>query len=342
MALFRILILAMVVIGVSGRTAAASDVAQTDDGIQDQLSQGIALRRGGKDEAALGIFLGVEKRAPDSVRVLLHITTAALAVGRWTMAYEYLQKALSHKDDPYFQHYKAAIDNVERTINQRIGQFRAHGWPAGAEVRLSGELIGTLPMSNAKVLEVGSYTLEVSKPGFFSLRRPVTIAGDGSLTQEDIDLREQKPFSPPMFAQMTLQGDSRVDTGAPPPPTPWWRSRAVTWSLLGVGVAAGAASGIAFGIRENDAARWNNNSQCLGGSANPNASRDQVCGTTRRDIDVAQNVGIITGIAAVAFGGAALVHALTRPQSQGDVADRAHALAGCSPGPGSIACYGSF
>lgn len=334
----RIFLFAMAVIAASGRTAAASDVAQTDEEIQDQLGQGIALRRAGKDDAALGIFLGLEKRAPDSVRVLLHITTAALAAGRWTMAYDYLQRAAIHKDDPYYKHYKVAIDNVERTINQHVGQFRAQGSPAGAEVRLSGELIGALPMGNAKILEIGTYTLEVSKPGYFALRRPVTIAGEGSLTQEDIDLREQKSFSAsPAFGQMTMHGDTPVDTESTRP-TSWWRSGAVTWSLLGVGAAAGVASGIAFAKRENDAARWNNNSLCLGGSANPNMNRDQICGPTRHSIDVAQNVGIIAGIAGVAFGGAALVHWLTRPPHPGD--NRAHA--GCSPGLGSVACYGSF
>src|SRR5260221_1431918 len=32
----------------------------------------------------------------------------------------------------------------------RSGMFRANGSPSGAEVRLSGEMVGTLPMGNAK------------------------------------------------------------------------------------------------------------------------------------------------------------------------------------------------
>jgi PEGA domain len=339
MAFLRILLLALVVIGVSGRPAAAADTSKVDDGLDEQLSEGIALRRAGKDDAALGVFLGLEKRAPDSVRVLLHITTAALAAGRWTMAYDYMQRASAHKDEPYYQRYKSAIENVERVISQRIGQFRVQGSPVGAEVRLSGALVGTLPMADAKAVEVGSYMLEVSKPGYFALRRPVTIAGDGGLTQEDITLGEQKPFSAsPALGQMAAQGDVPADS-TPALPGAWWQSRSITWTLLGVGIAAGATSGAAFVVREIDAAHWNDNSSCLDpGSAG--TTRQQKCTGVHRDIETAQTVGIATGIAAVALGGAALAHWLATPSRP--ASDRAHAKVDCAPGLASVVCSGSF
>ena len=40
------------------------------------------------------------------------IATAAQAVGKWTVAYDYLQKASNRRDDPYYQRHKAAIENV--------------------------------------------------------------------------------------------------------------------------------------------------------------------------------------------------------------------------------------
>jgi hypothetical protein len=339
-AIARMLLVVAVAIGAADRTAAAAEPVPAETAIEDQITQGIALRRAGKDDAALSLFLDLEKRAPESVRLLLHITTAALAAGKWTMANDYMQRASAHKDDPYYQRHKAAIENVERAIAQRVGQFRAHGFPLGAEVRLSGEVIGTLPMANAKAVEVGSYTLEVSKAGYFPLRRPVTIAGDGSLTQEDVDLREQKPFQISAAAgQTALQAVPVADTG-PAPPAVWWRARWVTWSLLGVGAAAGATSGIAFAIRENDASRWNSN---VCGPTNSNQTRGGVCGQTHQDIEVAQNVGLATGIAAVGFGGAALVHWLATSPHQAEVTNRPQqAQTGCTPGFGSVVCFGSF
>jgi hypothetical protein len=338
--LCRAALVAVVALGATTQPAAAADPVASDVGIDDQINEGIALRRAGKDEAALGVFLDLEKRAPDSVRLLLHITTAALATGKWTLANDYMQKASARKDDAYYQRHRAAIENVERVIAQHVGQFRANGSPPGAEVRLSGAVIGTLPMGNAKAIEVGSYMLEVSKPGFFSLRRPVTIASDGSLTQEDIELREQRPFAASLaLGQSPAPGDGTADTGAMPPPV-WWRSRLVTWSLFGVGVAAGAASGVAFAVRENDASRWNS-TQCLS-TVNTSLNRENVCPGTRHDIDVAQNTGIGTGVAAGVFLVAALVHGLSTQQHSSDSAEHAALEGTCAPGLGSLVCSGSF
>src|SRR5688500_17052968 len=64
------------------------------------LRRGIGLRRDGADEAALAVFLEAEAQSPNSVRVLLHVATAAQAASKWLMADEYLQKAAQHDDDP--------------------------------------------------------------------------------------------------------------------------------------------------------------------------------------------------------------------------------------------------
>src|SRR5688572_1581701 len=71
------------------------------------LRRGIQLRREGNDEAALAVFLEAEAQSPDSVRVLLHVATAAQAASKWLMADEYLKKAAAHDSDPYYQRYRA-------------------------------------------------------------------------------------------------------------------------------------------------------------------------------------------------------------------------------------------
>jgi PEGA domain len=343
MPILRILLVFILAVGATERAYAAAETSPSDSGIEDAIAQGIALRRAGNDEVALTVFLDLEKRAPDSVRVLLHITTAALATGKWILAYEYLQKAASHKDDPYYQRHKPAIENIERAIGQRVGQFRARGMPAGAEVRLSGEVVGTLPMTNPRAIEVGSYLLEVSKAGYFPLRRPVTVTGGGSITQEAIELREQKPFlgsSAP--GQTALQGGGPLPDSAAPPAPSWWRARWVTWSLAGVGVAAAATSGVAFLIREQNAAHWNDDSRCLN-SVNASQTREQVCGGVRDNVKLAEGVGVGAGIAAVAFGGAALLQWLATSHDRPAEPEAPPSLAsGCSPSLGSVVCYGSF
>jgi hypothetical protein len=345
MAIFRILLVVVVVLSGTLSTARAADEPFLgEQGTEDLLKQGIALRRSGNDEAALAVFLDLEKRIPDSVRLLLHIATAAQATGKWIMAYEYMQKAAAHRDEPYYQRHRAAIDNVEKTISLRVGQFRARGTPAGAEVRINGEVIGSLPLTGVRAMEVGSYVLEVYKPGFYPLRRPVTVTGGGGLTQENVDLRERGAALASSGGALDGSGAAvGADTGSTTPPT-WWRSRWVTWSLVGVGVAAAATSGVALAIREKDAAHWNDNNRCL--SVKPGEgglSRETICGDVRHDINVAQTVGIVSGVAAIGFGGAALIHWLATSRDRpSDAAPPPQAHASCSPGFGSLVCYGSF
>ncbi|MGA2447317.1 MAG: PEGA domain-containing protein [Polyangiaceae bacterium] len=342
---YRILLVAIALtFSVSSAFGADSaDWGENDPGLDEAISRGISLRRAGNDEAALAVFLDVEKRDPTSVRVLLHISTAALAIGKWVMAYNYLQKASAHKDAPYYQRHLAAIENVARTIGERVGQFRVRGSPAGAEVRLNGEIVGLLPMNVSAVLETGLYTLEVSRPGYFSVRRPITITAH-ELAQEEIDLRDEtskegRSVVEPNAAIARTQADSA-------PAQPWIRARWVTWTLAGAAVVLGTTSGIAFAVREQKANEWNDSgpgSPCLS-QTNPQMTRGQICGSTRDTIDVAQGIGIGTGIAAVGFAGAAVIHwALTSRSGYGSEGTTASSdPVSCSPGLGSLVCGGSF
>jgi hypothetical protein len=257
------------------------------------------------------------------------------------MAYEYLQKASTHRDDPYYERHKAAIENVERTIAQRVGQFRASGSPFGAEVRLSGEVVGTLPMLGVRPIEAGSYLLEVSKPGYFPLHRPVTITGGGNLTQEAVELFPQNPLSSAATTGQTLLQPS-TDSGAQPKAPPWWQARWVTWSLTGTAVVAGGVSIAAFAIREQDAAHWNDNSRCLDAS-NTSRTRQDVCGGVRRELKLAEGIGIATGIAAVALGGAAIGHWLLTPHDHpSETATHEPGRPSCTPVLAGVVCDGSF
>jgi hypothetical protein len=312
------------------------DDAQVTAPAQDLIQQGISLRHSGQDEAALGVFLDAEKRAPNSVRVLLHVTAAAQAAGRWLLAYQYLQKASAYKSTAYYQRYRASIRGMEETVAQHVGQFRVAGSPAGAEVLINGELMGTLPLEGAKVLEVGSYVLEVRKPGFFPLRRPFTIAPGGGLAQETVELK------PGVLGSKDDSGAgasrSGVRGGPSEPRSSGLGARWITWTLAGSGAALLATSTVAFVIREQKASHWNDSGRCLA-EGDPTVTRQQLCGSVRSDANTAQTIGIATGAVGVGLVGGAIAHWLwTSDSSQRNSVG----LASCGVGPGSVLCSGSF
>ena len=255
------------------------------------------------------------------------------------MADEYLKKAMSHGDDPYYQKYKAEIEEVRLATAQRVGHFRAIGEPDGAEVVLNGQVVGTLPMETPKTLEAGTYIMEVSKPGFFRLRRPISVGG-GVLTRESVELNERAPGS--------VDPADPASAAAAAEPKSYWASSAFTWTLAGIGAAAGVTSGISFYLREQAIEHWNDDDRCLS-SENPDVPRQDICSDVRNDIDTAEQVGIITGVIGIAFAGAALTHWIaTGGDSEPgmDTAERrerrsaGHVM--CSPGLMNVVCSGTF
>lgn len=313
--------------------------AQESAEVEATLKRGIQLRREGQDEAALAVFQQAEQLAPTSVRVLLHVATAAQAASKWLLADEYLRKADEHSSDPYYIKYRGEIEEVKAITAQRVGHFRAVGEPSGAEVILDGQVVGTLPMEKSKTLEAGTYVLEVNKPGFFRLRRPISVPG-GVLTRETVELNERTGPDP---------GDGS-GSGAPGEPPSFWASSGMTWTLAGIGAAAGVTSGISFFLRERAADRWNDNSRCLSSqTSEQNRTREDLCGGVRNDVDTAEQIGIVSGVVGIAFAGAALTHWLATSSSSDsgvqDSAKRDREPTGslqCGAGLMNIVCSGTF
>jgi hypothetical protein len=337
-ATLRPLLAALLALSFTFPARAGNDANGDDPQLEAPIQQGIALRKAGNDEAALALFIDLEHTNPDSVRVLLHVTAAAQATGRWMMAYTYLQKAFAHKNEPYFIRYRAAIKSIDDATAQHVGQFRALGDPIGAEVRLNGELVGTLPMAEAKPVEVGQYVLEVSKGGFYPLRRTVSVGPGSALTQESVALRAGTS-APDSLGAGSAHGGSSTGSGQHAPEhRPWWHARWLTWTLAGATVATATTATVALVVRNNRADDWNSTS-CLSGTQ----TREQVCGDVRGQITTAENVAIGTGIAALVFGGATVTQAIlsTERPAAASASVKGPGLR-CSPGLASIACFGSF
>jgi hypothetical protein len=232
---------------------------------------------------------------------------------------------------------------VRRSIAARVGTFQAQGGPDGASVRLDGPLVGTLPMTAPASIEAGAYLMEVHKPGYYRLRRNVTISG-GVLTREPVELNRAVARGD-LGAGSGTAASASGDLGAEAEPS-WWQSPAVGWTFLGLGVASGVASGISFATREDRVERWNDD-RCIPQNA-PDDRREERCGQFRDQAETAQTIGIVTAVAGVVFSGVGITQLLTSGGSRDMVAeDTASARAGfkvtdCGAGFLTIACRGSF
>jgi hypothetical protein len=326
--------------------------------VEKLVTRAITLRAEGKDAEALQVLKKAEGIDPDSVRVQVHLATVYQALGDWLLADQFLTLALAQENHPYVLRHRKALDDAARVIGNNIGRVAVEGGPPGAEVRLNGKLVGTLPIASPVRVTVGSYTLEVRLAGHYTARRPITVAGHG-FVRESIQLE-------PLPADDTAeQRASKEPSGAGTAVDPSSERGWLTWTLAGLGVAAGVTTIGAVLYREEHAHRWNDNSRCLDIVG---VSRAQQCGAERDKVDTGQNVAIGAGIATGLFASAALLNAFVfsdgsreqplglsllrswaspstglpnRQDGESGAGSRSATL-GCSIGIAGASCFGSF
>jgi tetratricopeptide repeat protein/PEGA domain-containing protein len=311
--------------GVARAEAPAQDVAPEAvvDGL---MERGIELRRSGRDEDALAVFATALEQAPDSTRIKVHLAATYQALGQWVEAERFLRAASADPDDAYIRRHRATIEKAYAFIEQRLGSLEVVGGPDGAELVLSGRTVASLPLAEPVRVPVGSYLLEVRKPGYYTISRPVTI-GAGAMLRESVVLgeREQRTLGPDPVAERA-PAEAEADGGGSP--------RWLTWTLGGAGIGALAISAVAFGVREKHAARWNSD-DCTA----PDSTRGEVCPGELDSGRSAERWGIGAAVASgVFFGGALTSYFLERREPVTETVR----LDGCSLGLGAARCFGSF
>ncbi|MEY2933977.1 MAG: hypothetical protein RL033_4726 [Pseudomonadota bacterium] len=279
------------------------------------------LRRAGKDEAALTAFEEAATLDPESMRARVHLAAAHQALGHWLEA-DALLVELLQADDPYVERHRATLLLAQEFVGRHLGSLLIAGQPAGAVVKVDGRSLGTLPLTKALRLAVGSYQLEVTRPGYYPLQRPINV-GAGSTLRESValaPLAEAAPAAPERVAAVPSAA------GAP---------RWLAWSLTGLAAGGAVATGVGWGVRNHHAAHWNSDA-CL----QPGRLRGEVCAGERDDGKRAEQLAYVGGVATLVLAAGAVVSWTLREPLASD-APAAVALS-CGLTLGFGACAGSF
>ena len=149
------------------------------------VKQGVALRRKGDDIAALQKF--EQAYAMDkSPRILAQMALAEQALGRWALAYDHLTAAVDEKRDPWIAKHKDTLQDAMKELQEHVGKLEILGGSPGAEARINGAVVGTLPLAKPLTLPIGSAALELAAPRFIPVRR-TTVVRAGLTTRESFD-----------------------------------------------------------------------------------------------------------------------------------------------------------
>lgn len=311
-----------------------SSVAEAEDP-ESLIRSGVQLRREGKDQEALEKFQQAYALS-QTPRALAQVGMAEHAVGLWTDAEKHVGEALLATDDPWITKNRSALVAELAVIQNHIGQIEILGGPPGAEVRIEGQVAGTLPMTNPMRIAAGTAAVEVRAPGYLPATRVVTVVA-GELSRERIILQK---LARPMPSTETGGGepvatDHPTDVGLPSSGS-WHRRLAwITAGTAGLFIASGTVGLI---VRESKA-QWFTD-RAHGCDFNAQDKGGPGCKEAFDSGQTAKSLGVISFIAAGVVAAGSMALFLTTPRSregQGSVAGIA-----CTPNLAGITCAARF
>jgi hypothetical protein len=184
------------------------------------IQRGVELRRSSQDAEARKYFeqaYALQK----SPKAAAQVGFAEQALGRWGAADRHLQAALTLGNDPWIRKNRAAIENALQVIARHVGRLDVSGTPAGAEIRIDGELVGRLPLSEPVSTTAGGVAIEVRAPGYVPIVRATSV-GVGALARENFELQALSPAQPAAVSSPSVATSPppAATVSTPPPPEP--------------------------------------------------------------------------------------------------------------------------
>jgi hypothetical protein len=205
------------------------------------IKHGVDLRKRGEDEAALREFQRAYDLAP-TPRASAQMGLAEQALGRWPDSETHLDKALAAREDPWIAKNRAVLEESLRVVHSRVARLAVSGEPAGAEVRVDGRLLGTLPLRAPMRLLPGPARVEVRSSGYVTASMTVSLAA-GEVTPLEIKLEREGAAPAPSSLVVSRPAPTPVES----PPSDGKRMAArLTLVATGVALAVGGA-GFAYG-----------------------------------------------------------------------------------------------
>ena len=227
---------------------------------------------------------------------------AEQALGRWIDGEAHLARALEAGQDPWIAKYRGTLESSRAEIGKHLGSLYVTGGPEGAELRLDGQPVGTLPLRRPLRLPLGTFSLEASVGGHVVVARAVSIAA-GLTAHEDLSAPAAAPASP-AAAPAPVAVSTRESARDEGPPEAASGRRRLAWVAVGGAVALAAAGGVVLFLGNRDARSYNTTcaaGDCAGlsrreGSASMRRRRRRARrgGRARREGRVALPVGADT------------------------------------------------
>jgi hypothetical protein len=354
----------VVALGMVSFSGLASAAQKTE--VEREIDAGLDLREKGHDREALEHFQKAYEMSRGA-RALAQMALAEQALGIWVDAEAHMKLALSSKDDKWIRANRQVLEGALNVIQRRLGSLEILGNVVGAEIRINGKPVGTLPLAEPIRALAGNAQVDVAADGYFPVSLTILIPATG-LARETVTLNPRKtetvsastppvespPKAPEGHAHLASSSTPPSSTSAPEsqPTTAVTTSRSTSGAvdpLFAYLAGGGAVVGLGLGViemivRNGHISNYNNDSMCLVNGRN----RITNCGAEKSAADSAQTISAIGFVAGGAFAvGAVVLFVLSSSDSaeqKMSALDKGHGGIACGMGPGDvgIACGGAI
>jgi tetratricopeptide (TPR) repeat protein len=312
-------------------TTATALPARADVSVESEsyVQRGIGLRRLGNNREALAAFERAYALDP-TPRAGAQIALAEQAMADWVDAEQGLERALRSGGDPWIARYRDALERALETVRAHLGWLDVEANVAHGEFVLDGSSHHDLPSQGPVRVAAGSLEIEVRAPDLVPVRRAIDVA-PGTQVHVVVALEPMPPISPspagaPTAGQSQPESShlARVNVHA----------RVGDYAPLAAGAVFAVAGVVAWRVRENDVAIYNDDARCLTGAL----TREQQCGGRAETANIA--LGVEIGAFTAAGASAALgVWRLWRSGASSPAIARSP----CAPWAGAgVVCEGRF
>ena len=209
------------------------------------IEQGLALRREAKPEQALEMFRKAHALAP-SPRTFGQMGLVETSLKRWVDGEKHLSVSLANPDDRWVIKNRAFLDEALGLCRSHVGDLIVSG-PAGAEVFVGGQSVGTLPAVPALRLAEGTVTVSASAPGSKPFEQAVAIR-PGARSALAIALDPIPPTSVAVTPAPVATAPVPAPRIATTPPIHSESSPSSWHTWAGVSLAVAGAAALGWGI----------------------------------------------------------------------------------------------
>jgi hypothetical protein len=191
---------------------------------------------------------------------LFNLAMCRKALHRYVEALDAFEQWRSEHAGDAREEERQAVDEALADLIEFIGEIRLDVQPAGAEVRLDGEMIGIAPIEGRRRVEIGHHRIDVRLEGFEDGSREITVGARDQLALALTLVRAPPPPAPvpPPPPEPVPPPPEPVPIARPlpvapdpvplPPPPPGGLDSGWFYGSLALALAAGVAGGVTGGL----------------------------------------------------------------------------------------------